>query len=236
MPPISATTRLIQIWPGWVFCGELVDVEPHFLRAGESDEAGLRVGDERVADRAAGAGHEVDDAGTETRLAQHGHEHSRDRGRIARGLEHDRVARHDRRGRHAGHDREREVPGRNHDPDAERDVREAILFARQRNERRRVGVPECFAGIKFEEVDRFGRVGVGLAPGLTDFENQDRIEVVAAAADDRRRLEQKCRALRSRDAFPRFEGFGRRLDRFGRLLEGCGTDRGHELARPRRII
>ena len=76
----------------------------------------------------------------------------------------------DRRRRHADHDRAGEVPRRNHDADAERDVDHLVFLAFDRDDRLRLRVAQRFARVELEEVDRFGGVAVGFGPALADFE------------------------------------------------------------------
>ena len=73
--------------------GALEDALADFHRAGEGDEAGERVIDDGVADGAAGAGQEVDDARGETGFFEDFHEAVGDDRRDRRGLENARCCR-----------------------------------------------------------------------------------------------------------------------------------------------
>ena len=129
LPPISRTARLIQICPGTTRPAFSVIWRPTSREPVNAIEPRLRVLDERIADRRAAAGQEVQHAVRHARLVARLEEHRGDAGRVGGGLQHDRVAGDDRGGRHAGQDREREVPRRDHDADAERDVLELVSLA-----------------------------------------------------------------------------------------------------------
>src|SRR6202042_3787140 len=140
-----------------------------FLRPGERDEANLRMPDDQVTDLASRSGNEVDDAGRHADLVQQVHEPSRDHRRVARRLEHDGVAAHDRRPRHSDHDGAREIPGWDYSADAERYVHELVLFARQRYDGLRPRVPQRPPRIVFEKIDRLRDIAVCFDPALADF-------------------------------------------------------------------
>ncbi len=191
---------------------------------------------QRVADRAAGTRNEVDDARREAGLVQQIDELSGDDRRIARRLEYDCIARDERRSRHAGHDREGKVPRRDHDADAERNVGEPILFARNRRQRRRVRVAQRFARVELQKVDRLSRVRIGFDPTLADFEDEQRVEVIAPLPNELGRFEEVLRPLFHGDALPRFEGAEGGTDRIVRLLERGRADASDHFTRLGRIV
>ncbi len=185
--------------------------------------------DQRVADRSSGTRNEIDHSGRQTDLVQEIDENRCDHRSIARWFEHDRITGDERRRRHPGHDCERKIPRRNHDADAERNIAQHVFFAADRHERRRFVVTQRFAGVEFHEVDRFGRVGVGFRPALSDLEHEQRVEIIAALTNELRGAEQNLRALLCARVFPRRKVAERRLDRFVRLFE-------RSRSRPRRSL
>ena len=130
-------------------------------------------------------------------------------GRRAGRLEHDGVAGDDGRGGHAGHDRAREVPRRDDDADAQRDVVQLGLVVRLGIGRMRLAQPQHLAAVELQEVDRLRGVGVGLDPRLAGFEHHQRAELVLALAHDLCRMEQVTGPLRIWNALPVLERPGR---------------------------
>ena len=129
--------RLIQIWPGCCCGRALVDVQAHFLRAGERDVARLGMLDHGVAEAAAAAGAEVDHAVRQPGFFQDLEELRGDRRRVARGLQDHGVAADDGSQRHAGHDGAGKIPRRNDRAHAERNVAQVVALARQLHRRSR---------------------------------------------------------------------------------------------------
>ena len=176
--------RLIQIWPGCGVGGALVNLEADGFGAGEGDEAGFRVLDDGVAERGAGAGTEVDHAVGKAGFFEDLDETGGDGGRVARRLEDDGVAGDDGGGGHAGHDGEREVPGRDDGAHAERDIEEFVALARILDGRAGGGQAQRLAGVELEEIDGLADIGVGLGPVLADFVGEPGHEFELAPADD----------------------------------------------------
>ena len=174
---------LDEVLAGLGFGCALVDLEADFLGAGEGDETNLRVLDDGAADLRA-ALDEVDDAVGEAGFFHQRQEAGGDGGSVGRGLEDDGVAADDGRSGHAGHDGEREVPGRNDGADAEGDVAEEIFFAGVLDGGGGSVEAEGFAGVELEEVDGLAYVGVGLGVVLADFEGEPGAEVEVALADE----------------------------------------------------
>jgi hypothetical protein len=113
---------------------------------------------------------------------------------------------------------EREVPRRDDDADAERDVGEAVVFALDACERLRRCVAQHLACVELAEVDGLGRVAVGLGPGLGDLVHHPRGEVVFALAQQRGHAEEDvCALLRERVA-PSLEDLVGLLDGLRRQL------------------
>ena len=121
--------------------------------------------------------------------------------------------------RHARHDGQREVPGRDHHADTERDVEELVVFAGDLRDRLRFGEPQRLAAVELEKVDRLGDVGVRLGPALAHLVDHPRRELELALADDLGGAEQVRRPLLRRNLAPGFERAQRRVHRvFGVLL------------------
>ena len=99
-------------------CKRAVDVHAHIVGTGEGDAVDLVVGDQFLADGAAGAGDEVEDAVRHARVADAlGQQPAAERGVRCR-LEDHRVAGHQRAAAGSARQREGEVEGRDHHPDA----------------------------------------------------------------------------------------------------------------------
>ena len=168
----------------------LDDAQPDLLRSREGDVARLRVVNDHVAHLAARPGHEVDDARGDARLFQKLEELVGDGRRVRRGLQDDGVSGDERGGGHPRHDGEREVPRRDDDADAERNVFEPIVLALDTRQRLRRGVAQHLSRVELAEVYGLGGVGVGLRPRLRHLVNHPRGEVVSALAQKRGHAEQ----------------------------------------------
>ena len=185
--------------------------------------------DERIADFAAAAGDEVHDAGRQSCFFEQREESIRDPRRVARRLEHDGVACDDGRGGHPRHDRQREVPRRNHRADAEGDVDEIVVLAFDLRDRLLARVAIRLARVELEEVDGLGRIRVRLGPRLADFERHRGRELVLALAHQRRGFEQHAGANLNRLTLPRLERFPARLDRLLDMLARAALETAKEL-------
>jgi hypothetical protein len=190
-----------------VFASTLADAQTDRLGAREADEAGQRVIDQGIADLAARAGHEVDHAGGQTSLFQDldqlGGDH---RGALA-GLEDHGVA-HDQRSDHeVGSDRQGEVPGRNGDTSAERQIAVIEVFALVEGRGMIATLKlEGLAGVEFTEVDRFGHIGIGLSPSLVSLIDHPSGQLELAAAHNGGGAQQHASARIDRNALPLVEG------------------------------
>ena len=105
--------------------------------------------DNGIAEAVAVAGTEVDHAVRQSGFFQNLEKLCSDGRRIARRLQHNRVAAHDGRQRHAAHDRAREIPRRNHRAHAQRDVAQPVALARQ-----------LHRSLGFRQPQRFQRVEI----------------------------------------------------------------------------
>ena len=207
--------RLIQIWPGSLRRGDLVDVQADFARAGEGDVARLGMRDDGVAETRSGAGTEVDYALGHARFFEQFDKLRGDGGRIARRLQDDGVAADDRGQRHAGHDGAREIPRRNDRAHAQRNVHQRIVLSRQLDWRLRLGKAQGFARVELAEVNGLGDVGVGLGPVLADFEDQPCHVFHLALPHQVADAKDEAGALLDRSAAPGLESLERGLH--GRL-------------------
>ncbi len=227
--------RLIQILAGMMLRGAEMNFKTDGTRAGEGDEARFWMLDDGVAECWTGAGTEVDHAVGNAGLLEDFNEARGDCGRVARGLEDDRVAGDDGSGRHAGHDGEGKIPGRNHRTHAERNVEELVAFAGILNGRDGRGQAQRFAGVELEEVDGFAHVSIGLGPVFADFVGEPGHELELAPANRLRGPKQQRDARFDRGLAPGIEGVQRGshgsiyLCRAGHLMH---TD---NLRRPRGI-
>ena len=97
---------------------------------------------------------------------------------------------HQRRHGHAAEDREREIPGRDHDAHAECEISELAVFARHLHDGLRAAEPLHFARVVFAKINRFRGFGFSFGPGLAGFENQPRIEIEFAFAKQRGRADE----------------------------------------------
>ena len=119
----------------------------------------------------------------------------RDGGRFAGRLDYHRVAGHQRRRRHAAENGQGEIPRRNHDADAKRQIAHFIALARQLDDGLRSGEAKHFARVIFAEIDGLGDLGFRLRPGFAGFEDQPGVELVFAFPDQRGHAEQQGNAL-----------------------------------------
>ena len=215
--------------------GAFIDAEADFLRTGEGHEAGLRMLDQTVADACPGAGDEVQDSGWDSDFAQERHDLGRDAGRIARRLEHHRVAGHDRGGRHPHQNRIGKIPRRDDDPDAERHVHHLVVLVRHRRDRLLGGVTQHLAPVELHEIDRFRGIDIRLHPTLPDFVDHIGGKEVPALAHPRRGLEEQFGPVRRTGVLPGFEGARRRSHRRIGMRDGRGREVSQHLFRIRGI-
>ena len=192
-----------------------VDIESHVARAGEGDETRLGVLDQSVSERRAGAGTEVDHSGRQAGFFQSLEKLGRDGRRIAGRLEDHGVAAHHRRRSHAAHDRQREIPRRDHRAHAQRDITQGVAFAGKLHGWFGFGQVQGQASVELQEVDRLAGVGFGFVPVLADLQDHPGIELRLALADDVGCAEQQSGAFLHRHVLPRFERRERSLH--GRL-------------------
>ncbi len=205
-------------------------MQARFLGAGEGDVARLGVLHHGIAGGAAGARAELQGVRGQAGLVHGFHELVGDGRRIARRLQYDGVACHQRRHRHTRHDRGGEIPRRNHHAHAQRDVHQIILLAPGRGHRLRAGQAQHFAAVELAEIDCFGDVGVGLGPGLADFVDEPGIELQTALAEDLGGAEKDLGALGGGHALPDLEGAMGLLDgAIGQLDGGLLEDTHHLL-------
>ena len=203
LPPISASDPLHLSLPGLDDRRALDDLQADRLRPREHDERDRWVLDQIGADLLADAGQEGQHTGRDARLVEDLDQTQRDSGRLLRRLEQHRVAGDQRGGDHAGGDREREVPRRDHDADAERLVGVRVGFARDLADATSAREAERLASVVLAEVDRLAHVGVGLDDRLAGFEDLERGQLDAPRAQDRGRPEQDRRSFVPRDGAPR---------------------------------
>src|ERR1039458_2206793 len=264
LPPISAMTRLIQIWPGWVLAAsslmrrptsrepvkamkrvlgcwtmtsptaaplpvrsvkedwgkpasrseehtsELQSLTLHDAcpssGAGEGDEAGLGVLDDDVTDGRAAAGEEREGRLGEAGFEKHFGELGGDGGSFAGGFDDGGVAGDERGDGHADEDGEREIPWRNDDADAERDVDHFVVLAGELDDGLRRGETVHIARVVLAEIDGFGDVRVGFGPGFAGFVDQPGVELKLAEAQNAGGLEGHEDALGGGSGGPLREG------------------------------
>ncbi len=215
LPPISAITRLIQIWPGrWRAASSLMrrptsrePVKEMKRVLGCSTSTSPTVAPLPVSSVNAGLG----EAGFQQNFGELGG----DGGRLARRLDDGRVARHQRGHGHARQDGEREVPWRNHHAHAQRDVDHLVVLAGKLVDPLRAGQAQHFAGVVLAEIDAFGNVGFGFGPGLAGLRHQPGVELHLAGAQDAGGLQQQADALGGGRAAPLAGSTRARLPRRG---------------------
>jgi hypothetical protein len=213
-----------------------VDPDAHFLGTGKRDKTCLRVTHQRIADGPAASGEEVQHTGGEPHLLHELVKLVADARRIARGLEHDRVAADDGGRRHPDQNRQREVPRRDDHTDPERQIRDRIPFARELNRIGRLIVAQHLAGVVLNEVDRLGGVAIGFRPALADLEDHPGREVIAPLTHPLGRFDQIGSTLGRGYCRPRGEGLERHLDRPVCQLGCTRLETSHDLRRTRRIL
>src|SRR3984957_10303097 len=184
---------------------DFVDVQADFARASEGDEARLGMRHDGVSKAGSGARTEIHHALGHARFFEQLDELRGDGGRIARRLEDDGVATHDRYQRHASHDGARKIPRRNHGAYAQRNVHHRIVLAGQLDGRLRLRKAKRLASVELAEIDGLGNIGVGLSPVLADFKHQPRHEFHLALAHEITDAEHQAGALFHRGTAPRFE-------------------------------
>jgi hypothetical protein len=182
LPPISAITRLIQICPGCVLAASSLMRRPTSrepvkemkrvlgcFTSTSPTAAPLPVSSVKLY-----AGKPASSS-TSANLAPMV-------GVSLEGFDDGDIAGDQRRHGHPHHDGQREIPWRNHHPDAQRDVDHLVVLAGQLDHRLRTGEPLHFAGVVFAEIDGFGDVGVGFGPGFAGFVDQPGVEFELAMA------------------------------------------------------
>ena len=92
--------------------------------------------------------------------------------------------------RHAAQNRQREIPRRNHDADAQRQIAHLIALAGKLHHGLRTGQAQHLARIIFAEVDGLGDFRFRFRPGLARFEHQPGVEFELALADQRGRFQE----------------------------------------------
>ena len=131
LPPISATTRLIQICPGRVFAASSLMCRPTPLEP--VNEINRVFGCVTIASPVSELpADEVNDAWRKPGFLDDLHKFRRDRRRIGRWLEDDGITRDDGGHRHSGHDRERKIPRRNDRTNAKRNIFKAVSSRRDK--------------------------------------------------------------------------------------------------------
>jgi hypothetical protein len=117
-----------------------------------------------------------------------------------------------------------------------------VLLAGNLSQRLVGRITQHLATVELAEVDRFGSVAVGFGPGLCDFVNHPRRQLVFTLAHDRRHTEQQGCAIGCGRVLPRFESFRRFFDGairelFGGFVEAsdylraiCGIETFEEVA------
>ncbi len=160
---------------------------------------------------------------------------SRDGRRFARRFEDHCVADHESGYRHAHHDGEGEIPRRNDNAHAERKIYYLIAFARELNNRLRVGKLHGLAGVVLAKIDGLGDIALGLGPGLAGFVDKPSIELVLALAKDLGSAEQAPGALVHGNFRPCGEVGERSFDRVARVLLRAFLVNAHNFGRPGRV-
>ena len=152
-----------------------------------------------------GSGEKAHHVARHARFVQNINEDRGNRRRIARWLYHHRISSDDRSHRHPTHDRRREIPWRNHDAHAQRNIFQIIFLAAERRQFLRRAQPQCFPPVVFAEINQFGDVRIRFRPGLANFIAQPRIKFVAPLAQNIRRAIQAGHALFHWHALPAFK-------------------------------
>ena len=210
--------------PGQRSARLLGDLEPDLARAGEGDEARLRVLDERVADRRAAAGARSSGRRRECPPPPPPRELRRDGRRVGRGLQHDGVAgRRARRSSCPPGSRAGSSTGGMTAPTPSGMYSSSFFSPGYGRQRLGLREPQHLAGVELAEVDRLGGVAVGLGPGLGLLEHHHRGELVLALAQDRGDAQDEGRALRGGHAAPAGEGLRRGVEaRSASAVVPCG--------------
>ena len=95
---------------------------------------------------------------------------------------------------HAGHNRQREIPRRNHDARAQRQIEHFVVLAGHLHGRFRRRELLHLPRVILREIDRFADVSLGFGPRLAGFEHQPGVEIELAFADQRRRADHQVDA------------------------------------------
>ncbi len=190
-----------------------VDVNPNFFRARERNEPRLRMRNERIADSAARSAHEVEHSGGQPDGFHDLIILPARQWRVARRLEHHRVARNNRCAGHACENCEREIPRWHNNANAKRNVHKLSLLAFVRHNGMLDAVTQHLTCIELEKVNRLCGVGIGFRPCLADFENHRCIQFEAALPHQLRSFEQIVRSLVVRNSFPLLKLRDRNLHR-----------------------
>ena len=195
--------------------------------AGEGSKAGLRMRYQSVPYFAAAAGKETERLGRETGFEQRFGEDRRDGGRFAGRLDHDSVAGDQRRDRHAAKDGEGEIPRRDHDAHAERQITHLIALAGQLHHGLRTGQTSHLPCVVFAEIDGLGDFGFRFGPGLTGLKDQPGIELELAFANDGGQTQRHADASFGRSFAPAGKVAPGQIDRPRGLFHGGFLQHAH---------
>ncbi len=186
-------------------------------RSGERHEVDARMRHERVAERTAGTEDEVEHALRQSGLDQDLDQADREHRRVGRGLEHDRVAEHERRHDLPRRDCEREVPGRDRGHDTERCAHRHRPLVRELGRHDVTELPAALAGGVVGHVDALLDVAAGLGEDLAHLGRHRAGEVVLALEHDLAGAIEDLASLGRGDETPRLE------------RPPCGVDRAVDL-------
>ena len=187
------------------FARRLDDVKSNSLAAGECNQRGAWVTHQRRADRLAGAWHKLQDIARNARLPQDVTHDLGDSWRLLRGLHHCTVSSDERCNSHARANCQREIPWTDDRCHTARLVPLLIKFtdeiakACSTKQRRR------FTCVILAEVNRFAHIGIGFAPRLSAFANQNRREFIATRAHQGCSTNNRRGAFRVRGVAPTWE-------------------------------
>ena len=188
----------LEVDPLEVLRAVLHDGDARVTRARERDHRHVGMANQAIADGAAAAVHDVDDALGDSGLVQQLDESLPQRGRIGRRLEDDRVAGDERRGDLPGRDRDREVPGRDRADDPDRHAHRHVELVAELGRRGLAEQPPALAAHVVAHVDRFLDVAAGLGRDLSHLVGHEVGHLVLALDEELREAVEDLAALRRR--------------------------------------
>jgi hypothetical protein len=207
----------------------------HFLKVGEADQAGVRIGEHRGAGIGAVAENDVHHAARQSGFGENLHQVVSGERRVFGGLDDDRVATDERRNRFPRWNRHREIPRRDQSCDADWRAHTHCKFVGQLGGSGLAELAAAFASHQVSHVDGFLHVAARFGEHFAHFARHVDREVFFALSENFSGAVENFGAFgRGREA-PIFEGALRGVDRLVDVVRTRCREHADELARVRGV-